>query len=299
MIYPHPVLPEFEYIRLKTAEEAVNFLRNHPHQSHPFLGGTDCFVAVRDRKIKPEYLVDLKPLSGFNDLSFDRQRGLTIGAAVSLNRLIASPDVQTLYPLIAAAAREVGSYSLRTRATLVGNLCNASPCGDTIAPCMVYQGTAHILGSTTPKDVPLVDFFKGPGETILDCGEIVQSVHLPLPPSGARGAYLSIGRNALGDLAIAAVTVLGFTGSSAASRYQFRIALSAVGPTVIFVEQAQRLLAEGPIDERALENAADIASQSCKPIDDIRSSARYRREMVRTLTHRALQKVWADLQGKS
>jgi carbon-monoxide dehydrogenase medium subunit len=144
----------------------------------------------------------------------------------------------------------------------------------------------------------LADFFIGPGETVLKVGEIVQSVDLPLPPAGAEGAYLSIGRNALGDLAIASVTVLGFTDRSTSSGYRFRIALTAVAPTVIFVEQAQQLMAEGPINEQVLEKAADIASDSCKPIDDIRASARYRREMVRTLTRRALQEVCTALQEK-
>ena len=93
--------------------------------------------------------------------------------------------------------------------------------------------------------------------------------------------------------------MLGFAERSTASGYRFCIALSAVAPTVIFVEQAQQLMAEGPIDERTLKKAAEIASGSCKPIDDIRASARYRREMVRTLTHRALQEVWAALQKKN
>jgi len=295
MINPHPVLPEFEYIQPKTAEEAVLFLKTNASQSRPFLGGTDCFMAVRDKKIAPKYMVDLKHLDGFNNLSFDKEKGLTIGAAVNLNRLIASQEVRAHYPLIAAAAREVGSYQLRTRATLVGNLCNASPCGDTIAPCLAYQGRANILGPAGQKSAALADFFTGPGETILKAGEIVQSVSLPLPPAKAKGKYLSIGRNALGDLAIAAVTVLAFVEKSASCGYQFRIALSAVAPTVIFAEKAQRLLADGPINETTLKEAAEIASQTCKPIDDIRASARYRTEMVKTLAYRALQEVWAAL----
>jgi len=299
MINARPVLPEFEYIQPKTAEEAIRFLKNNPGHSCPFMGGTDCFITMRDRRISPNYLVDLKHLNGFNVLSFDKKQGLTIGAAVNLNRLIASPLVQLHYPLIAAASREVGSYQLRTRATLVGNLCNASPCGDTIAPCLVYKASVNILGSAGQRKLMLADFFTGPGETVLKVGEIVQSVDLPLPPAGAEGTYLSIGRNALGDLAIASVTVLGFADRSTSSGYRFHIVLTAVAPTVIFVEQAQQLMAERPINEQVLEKAAEIASGSCKPIDDIRASARYRREMVRTLTHRALQEVCAALQEKN
>ena len=295
MINPHPVLPEFEYIQPENTQAAIQFLKSHPHQARPFLGGTDCFVAMRDKKITPAYLVDLKHLEDFDVLTFDSSTGLTIGAAVNMNILIASPSIQNYYPLIAAAAREVGSYQLRSRATLVGNICNASPCGDTIAPCLVYAGNAHILTSNGERDVPLKDFFKGPGSTILEPGEIVQSLQLPPPPTGARGVYRNIGRNALGDLAIVAVTVLAFPQKSNPSGFEFRIALSAVAPTVIFAPDAQQALAEMPIDEKTIEKASQLASQACKPIDDIRASARYRREMVYRITHDTLLEVWESL----
>ena len=296
MIDPHPTLPEFEYIKPESIEKALSFLKDTAGQSRPFLGGTDCFIAVRDKKMQPKFLVDLKHLEGFNTLAYDGIQGLTIGAAVNLNRLIASEEVQTHYPVLVQAAKEVGSYQLRTRATLVGNLCNASPCGDTIAPCLAYQGSANIIGPVGQKNVPLIDFFKGPGKTILEPGEIVQSVNLPPAPAGAKGVYQSIGRNTLGDLAIAAVTVLAFPESQTSSGYRFLIALSAVAPTVIFVEEAQLLLAEKPIDAAGLEEAAQVAAQTCKPIDDIRASAQYRRAMIQTLTLRALQTVWQELQ---
>lgn len=298
MINPHPVLPEFEYIRPENVKEAVRFLKEHPEESRPYMGGTDCLAAIRDRKYLPKYLVDLKHLKDLDLLSYDREMGLTIGAAVSLNRLIDSPEVKKDYPLIADAAREVGGYQLRTRATLTGNICNASPCGDTIGPCLVYQGVLSVIGPEGTSNVPLEGFFRGPGMTILNPGKIVQSITLPIPPSGSQGVYLSIGRNALSDLAIAAVTVLGFPDKGSKSGYQFRIALSAVAPLVIFAEQAQKLLANQHINQDVFEKAAELAAQACKPIDDIRASARYRREMVRTLTQQALEKVWLILQSE-
>jgi carbon-monoxide dehydrogenase medium subunit len=299
MTNPRPVLPDFEYIHPETAKEAVIFLKSHPHDARPFLGGTDCFNSIRDRKISVKYLVDLKGLVGFDQLTFDTKKGLTIGAAVGMNRLIASEDVQRVYPLIAEAAREVGSYQLRTRATLVGNLCNASPCGDTISPCLLYEGMVQIIGSGEQRTILLADFILGPGKTVLTAGEIVSAIHLPLPPLGAQSAYRSIGRNALGDLAIAASAVLGFPDRSAHSSYRFRIALAAVAPTVIFVPMAQELLAAGPIDEEMLDKAAAIAGEACKPISDIRASADYRRDMVITLTRTALETVWGALNRKS
>ena len=295
MINPHPILPEFDYIRPTTAEQAVHFLQTHALQARPLLGGTDCLVAIRDRKITPKYLVDLKGLPGLNDLSFDEKEGLLVGAAVNLNRLIAHPAVQAHYPLITDAAREVGSYQLRTRATLAGNICNASPCGDTIAPCLAYQGIVTIQSAQGIRTEALFDFFLGPGKTRLEDGEIVTSIRLPLPPPSAMGKYCSIGRNKLGDLAIAAVTVLAYPQPSNPSGFQFLIVLSAVAPTVIFALEAQQVLSENSVNDERLEQAASLASQTCKPIDDIRASADYRREMVHILTLRALQQVWQQV----
>ena len=296
MTNPLPRLPKFEYIRLDTIESTLAFLKTHARNARPFLGGTDTFVGLRDRRFKVDYLIDLKRLEGFDVLTFDADQGLTIGAAVSLNQVIASSDVQRVYPVLEQAARYVGGYQLRNRATLVGNLCNASPCGDTIGPSILYGGEAHILGQEGKRVVPLVDFFLGPGKTVLSEAEIVQSIHFPIPPAQNQGVYVCIGRTQLADLAIAGVTVLAYPDDGCPSGFCFQIALSAVAPTVILVEEAQALLSAGPIALSTLEDAAQIASAQCQPIDDIRASKSYRREMVYRLTLRALLEVWDALQ---
>jgi len=296
MINPLPRLPKFEYVRLDSIEKTVAFLENNGDEARPFLGGTDTFVALRDRRLHPKFLVDLKHLEGFDALSFDNEEGLTIGAAINLNQLISSKEVQNHYPVLVQAASEVGGYQLRNRATMVGNLCNASPCGDTIGPSMIYFGKATIVGPEGKKVIPLEDFFIGPGKTCLGVGEIVQSLKFPIPPEQSEGIYLSIGRNKLSDLAMAAVTAFGYPDDQSASGFRFRIALSAVAPTVIIVKDAEVLLSEHQIESSTIEKAAQIAKQQCKPIDDIRASQDYRREMVYALTLRALQQVWKALQ---
>ena len=126
----HPALPEFDYIRPGSLAEASQFLAGHPGEARPFLGGTDVFVRMRDGFLSPKYLVDVKNLDGTKELRFDPKSGLTIGAAVNMNQVAASPDVQAHYPLLVQACNSVASYQLRTRATIVGNICNASPAGD-------------------------------------------------------------------------------------------------------------------------------------------------------------------------
>jgi CO/xanthine dehydrogenase FAD-binding subunit len=291
----HPALPEFEYIRPATLTEASEFLSQHPDTARPFLGGTDVFVRMRDGFIKPEFLVDVKNLDGTNELRFDSQTGLTIGAAVNMNRVIASPDVQAHYPLLAEACRSVASYQLRTRATIVGNICNASPAGDTIGACLAFGGALHIHGVNGTREEPLSTFFRGPGRTTLSPGDIVTAIHFPIPPKGCVGKYIKLGRNQLSDLSIVGVTALGHKDSACSSGYRFRLALASVAPVPLVPAEVETYLANNPITPDTIQEAARLAAAACSPIDDVRGEARYRRQMVRNLSAKALTEVWKKL----
>lgn len=284
----HPRFPEFEYYQPKSSKEAVDFLRKHANQSRPFAGGTDCLNQIRDKKNLPRYLVDLKAIEDYKKINFDPTTGLTIGAAVSLNQIISDPHISEVYPLLSDSSQEVGGYQLRNRATLVGNLCNASPCGDTIGACLVYSGILTIVGPDNQRIVELKDFFEGPGKTILRPDEIVACISFPIPPSGARGSYQSIGRNKVGDLAIAAVTVLGYDNRDSLSGYEFLITLTAVAPIVKFATSAQELLKLKPINKNLLVEASSSCANESRPINDIRSSAQYRKDMIQMLAFRGL-----------
>lgn len=290
-----PELPEFEYIRPSNLTEACQFLAQHADEARPFMGGTDVFVRMRDGFWKQKYLVDVKNLDGTNELTFDPQNGLTVGAAVNMNRVIAAPEVQAHYPLLAEAARTVASYQLRTRATIAGNLCNASPAGDTTGACLVLGSVLHIHGQDGFREEPLATFFLGPGRTRLKAGDVATALHFPLPPAGCAGKYIKLGRNQLSDLAIVGVTVLGFPDAGAPSGYRFRIALASVAPVPLVAAAAQVYLAENPPTSTAFKEAARLAEEASAPIDDVRGSARYRQAMVRKLTYRALEAVWQKL----
>ncbi len=291
----HPTLPEFEYIQPKTLAEASEFLSTYPDSARPFLGGTDIFVRMRDGLITPKFLVDVKKLDGINELHFDPQTGLTIGAAVNMNRVAASAEVRAHYPLLAEACCSAASYQLRTRATLVGNLCNASPAGDTIGACQLLEGALNVHGTGGIRRESLQTFFLGPGKTTLKAGDIVTSIQLPLPPKGLVGRYIKHGRNKASDLAIVGITVVGYPESRLASGYRLRLALAAVAPVPLVVDQAEAILAKKKIDEKTIAEAAEAAMSACQPIDDVRASARYRKWMVRNLSRQALSEVWEQL----
>jgi CO/xanthine dehydrogenase FAD-binding subunit len=292
VLTPTPGLPEFDYIKPASLVEASRFLAEHAGEARPFMGGTDVFVRMRDGVWKEKFVVDVKDLEGMNGIAFDPATGLTIGASVNMNRIIASTEVSEHYPLLAEAARTVASYQLRTRATIVGNVCNASPAGDTIGACLVLGGILRVHGMDGIRQEPLSTFFLGPGQTGLKPGDIASAITFPVPPKDYAARYIKLGRNAIGDLAIVGVTALGYPDSSAPSGYRFRLALASVAPVPLVPLQTQAILAEQPITEASISEAAQAAMDACTPIDDVRGSARYRKLMVRNLTKRVVAEVW-------
>jgi CO/xanthine dehydrogenase FAD-binding subunit len=292
VLTPTPGLPEFDYIKPASLAEASRFLAEHVGEARPFMGGTDTFVRMRDGVWKEKYVVDVKGLDGMNDITFDPASGLSIGAAVNMNRVIASPDVNRHYSVLAEAAHSVASYQLRTRATIVGNICNASPAGDTLGACLVLDGSLLVHGLDGMREAPLSTFFAGPGQTALKPGDIAVAVKFPIPPQGCAGKYIKLGRNTIGDLAIVGVTALGYPDRNAPSGYRFRLALASVAPVPLVPLQAQAILAQQPITQASIAEAARAAMDACTPIDDVRGSARYRKLMVRNLTKRAVTEVW-------
>lgn len=312
-----PGLPSFDYVRATTFDEVVHLLEEHGEAARPLMGGTDLFPKMRDGALHPTVLVDVKHLPGMCAIVYDdgqSQSGMTIGAAVTMSELARHPDVLAHYPLLAEAAKAVGSYQVRNRATIGGNLCNASPCADTALATFVLSGRVVLRGrddssgsaGTVEREVPIAAFFLGPGETAMQPGEFLTAVRLPPPPAGAAGRHLKLSRNRLGDLSLVSVDVLGFPGNGASSNpgsmgapYTFRVGLGSVAPTVMRATQAEELLGERAPGEETFILAAEKAAEAASPIDDVRSGAAYRKAMVRSLMLRGLRDVWERLRDAS
>ena len=292
-----PGLPRFDYVRASSTEEAVRLLQAHGEDACLFMGGTDLFVRMRDGFIRPQIVIDVKHLPGMREVSYDPREGLTLGAAVTMNEVARHPDVVAHYALLSEAARSVASYQLRNRATLGGNLCNASPAADTAPATLVFEGRLVLVGPDGEREVPAGDFFLGPGKTARRPMEIMTAVRFPPPPEGAVGRYLKLGRNKVGDLSIVGVAVLGFPDAAAPSGYRFRIGLASVAPVPLRATGAEEVLAANPPGEETFSVAAQKAMAAVSPIDDVRASAAYRKAMVRALTLRGLREVWKRLRS--
>ncbi len=291
-----PGLPSFDYVRAATLDEVPRLLEQHGEAAQLLMGGTDLFVRMRDGSIRPKIVVDVKHLPGMRDIIYDEQTGLTIGAAVTMNEVARHPAMQTHYPLLAEAANSVASYQLRNRATLGGNLCNGSPAADTAPAVLMLEGRIVLYGPGDEREVPADEFFLGPGKTAMQAGELMTAVRFPPLPNGSAGRYLKLGRNKAGDLAIAGVAVFGFPDGTA-SGYSFRIGLASVAPVPLRALESEEVLAASPPGEETFTLAAEKAMEAASPIDDVRSSAAYRRAMVRNLTLRGLRDVWERLRN--
>lgn len=295
MKLPLPGLPSFDYMRAESLEQACGILMEQDGEARALLGGTDILVQMRDRACSPRLLVDLKHLPGMGDIEFDAAEGLRVGAGATMNALAEHEAVSRNYPLLVEAASSVASYQLRNRATVGGNLCNASPAADMAPATLVLEASLVVASVSGERVIPAGEFFLGPGETALKPGELLTRIDYPLPPNGWYARYLKLGRNAEGDLAIVGVASLGFPDDAAPSGYRFRIALASVAPTPIRVREAEDILAAGPMTDETMGRAVLAAEAAAAPIDDARASARYRKAMVSVIARRAMGDVLAAL----
>ncbi|MFH1758224.1 MAG: xanthine dehydrogenase family protein subunit M [Pseudomonadota bacterium] len=286
---------EFEYRKVSTLQDAFRLLEEHGEGARILAGGTDLLVKMRNRILTPRLLIDLKGVPDLEAISYDPESGLRIGALTTIHRMETSPLLREKFGVIAQAASSLGSYQIRCRATLGGNLCNASPAADMI-PCFISLGAkAEIAGPKRERFLPLEDFFAAPGRTHLRPGEILTAVQVPQLSelTGTHYAKHSI-RKAM-DLAVVGVAVaLSFDlGRERCS--DAKIALGAVGPIPFRATRAESCLRSQRMDEELISQAALLASEEAQPISDIRASGEYRKEMVRVVTHRALKQAWTNL----
>jgi CO/xanthine dehydrogenase FAD-binding subunit len=291
-----PGLPEFDYIKAESPDQVFRLLEEKGEGIRLYTGGTDLFIQMRDRDESPGLMLDLKGLPGMQQISYAPGEGLVLGAAVTLNQLSSDSLVNEKYPVLAKAADTIGNYQLRNRATLGGNICNASPSADMAPALLIYKADLILTGPSGERQISVQEFWIGPGKTVLAGNEYLKAIVLPDPPPGAAGTYLKIGRSKMGDLAIVGVAVLGYPDDGVPAGLSFRIGLNSTAPTPYRVPAVEEFLSLQPLSTEMLAQAADAAMDISAPIEDVRASALYQRKMVRNLTLKGLTAIWEQLQ---
>jgi CO/xanthine dehydrogenase FAD-binding subunit len=267
----------FDYARPSTLDDAFELLSAPDGGVKALAGGTDLLVGLRNGTIRPRVVVDLKRIDELAPVIRADEGGVQIGANASLAQLTANEVIQRDFPALVESAAVVGSVQIRHRATLAGNLCNASPAADTVPALLAYGAVVVIRGPSGERRVRVEDFIVGPRETVLSVGEIVTAVILPTPTPGTGTAFARLTRRRGVDLAILSVCCLVDPEGEA------RFGLGAVGPRPFLVcdrAAASVVNAEGD------RFAALVAAAS--PITDVRASRDYRQAMITVLARRTL-----------
>jgi carbon-monoxide dehydrogenase medium subunit len=276
----------FDYKKVYSLQEALEAASASKGASIFIAGGTDLLVQIKEGKIRPQCVIDVKGVHEMNGLAISGDE-FSIGALTCIRTLETSPSVLEKVPLLAQAAAKLGSVQIRHRATIGGNLCNASPSAEMAPALLALDAQAAIYGKTGTRVIGLGDFFLGPGATVLGDGELLTHLKIPLTRNRQGSLYYKLSTRKAMDLAFVGVAVLlELEGDDRISKA--RIALGAVAPTPIRVPSAEKLLEGRVISLEVARESAELAAQSCKPISDLRASAIYRREMVRELCQQGL-----------
>lgn len=278
-------MPSFQYEQPKNLSDAVQLLGRLGEGARILAGGTDLLVQMRTGALALSAVVDVKQIAELGELHLGPDT-IRIGAAVPCWDLGLNEELKSLLPGVIEAAELIGSMQIQGRATLGGNVCNASPAADTVPALIACEATATLVGAQGERRVAVEDLHEGPGQSVLAQDEILVRFDIPRPADGTRGAYLRFIPRGEMDIAVVGAGVnLSVDGSGQCTAA--RVALGAVAPTAIRVPAAEAALVGTRLDDAALDAAAAAASAAASPISDKRGTADYRRHVAGVMTRRS------------
>ena len=291
-------MPSLNYAAPTSVAEAVALLAGAPGRARPLSGGTDLLVQLRSGRMKPELIVDTKHIPGMIGISGDAATGFTIGAATSGAMMEAHAALKAAWPGVVEAMDLIGSEQIQGRATLAGNLCNASPAADSV-PAMIAAGAkAIVVGPAGERVVAVETIPTAPGRTSLAAGEFIRAITLPPRTARSGDAYLRFIPRTEMDIAVVGCGVnvtLDANGVCTAAR----VALGAVAPTVLLVDAAAAALVGHTLDDATLAALDAAARAACKPITDKRGTIEYRIKVAGVMARRTAAIAFARAQGRA
>lgn len=284
-------MEDFDFASPQSLDEALSVLASNGERARIIAGGTDILVQMRAGRRHPGVVVDVKSIPELNQMSYDAQNGLTLGAAVPCYRIYQNQQICSAYPGLIDSASLIGGIQIQGRASIGGNICNAAPSGDAIPPVIALGGVCNVASANGTRQVPAEEFCTAPGQTVLQPNEMLVSISFPAPASHSGTNYQRfIPRNEM-DIAVAGVgshVVLDASGQNFVSA---RIALASVAPTPVFARDAGDSLAGKPVSEATIQEASERAQADAKPINDMRGTIRQRTHLIGVLTRRTLNRA--------
>jgi len=305
-------MKKFEYFKPKTLEEALTLFAKYGEKAKWIAGGTDVIVMIKQKTMAPDVLISLQAIPGLDQIQYNGS--LSIGPMVTHRAIEKSEAIKKNFSALTDAADFLGSIQIRNVATIGGNICTAAPSADTATPLLVLGAQVKIKSLKEEKTLPIKEFFKGPGKTVLKPGELVKELLIPKPLPNTGSAYYKLQRRLALDLPILGVSVLLSldknkvtctdmlcTASPISSILhkmeadeivckEVRIALGVAAPTPLRAVKAEALLKGKKLSDELLEEVAETAAKEAQPRDSIRGEAWYRRDMIKVLVKRMAMK---------
>jgi carbon-monoxide dehydrogenase medium subunit len=292
-------LPKFEYHAPTSLAEALGYLSQYNANAKVFAGGTDLFVSMKRREMMPEHLINLKGIEELKHISYDAENGLRIGGLVTLGELERSEIIKDKFCTLNDVFEVMASPQIRNLGTMGGNLCSALPSADTAPPLIAMGASVKLTGSKGERTVLVEEFFKGPGESVLEHDEILTEILIPSPPENSGGSYLKLMRRNALDLAIVNVAAFLIMDGNKRLCNNACIALGTAATTPIRASKAEKVIMKKEINEDLAAGAGKAAAQEARPRSSIRASESYRREMIGALTERAIMEAYKRIADDS
>lgn len=283
------------YLIAQSAKDAAEALAGEAGNARVLAGGTDLLVQMKSGNLRVDLVVDIKKIPGIRDITAE-SGGMRIGAAVAGAELGEHAALCAMWPGVVEAARLIGSTQVQGRCTMVGNLCNGSPAGDSVPALVAANAVVRVEGPQGSRDVSVLDIPAGPGRTTLVKGEIITSVLLPARPPRSADAYLRFIPRTEMDIAVASAAV-NLTIDANGVVTAARVALGAVAPKVVLVESAAAALIGSKLGDAALGALAVACEAACSPIDDKRGTIAFRTSTAGVLARRAAMIAYSRAGG--
>lgn len=284
-------MSDLNYWEPGNLKDAVSLLANMGDQVKALAGGTDLLVKMKKGPINWKGIVNIKGLAELKGIIYEGET-VTIGALTQISSLIENPLLSRHFPVLVDAARSLGTPQVRNLATIGGNLCNASPAADVALVLLMYEARLLIMGPSGSRKVSVQEFYVGPGQTVLQQGEILTAIEIDLPPLNSKGVFYKHGKRKSHEIALVNVAVLLTPQAGTKQISRARIVVGAVASTQLRIKAAEDSLTDSLATLSAFEQAAELAKEAVNPIDDVRSTASYRKQMVGVQTRRALVEAW-------
>jgi carbon-monoxide dehydrogenase medium subunit len=269
----------------ETLDAAVGLLAGESGRAQVLAGGTDVLVQIHTDRVNPDLIVDIKKIAELRTVA-NNDGAWSFGAAVTGKELMDNADFNAAWPGIMDGVHLIGSVQVRGRASVGGNLCNASPAADSVPPMIAARAIATVVGPNGTREVPVEDIAIGPGKTSLEKGEFVVSFQLPKRAPNSGDAYLRFTPRTEMDIAVVGCAV-NLTLDNSGTCTDARVSLGAVAARALVVDDAAKALIGTKVDDAAMDALSAAASAACSPIDDKRGTIEYRTEVAGVLAQRA------------